>query len=280
MSQQGPPQDALRKLPVFQTVAEANAMVFGSLPSLAKAAALPFVMSLGISFMAQGTPFSPAWSLMLGLLGLIPDTYFGVAWHRYVLLGAKRAAPTTLPPIAPRHWRFLGYAVVMLMITGLPGLGLRSAVQPLYEVQGQPAPELVTEVFGNMLPFLALLIFAFVLMLRLYFVFPAVAVDERYGLADSWRHTRGQALRLLLGQLILVIPVAIVIYMAAGALTGGTPGEPSLAALIVTMMLFYVGMGLVFAFISIAFRECTGWIPAAQAGPPGLIGGEEEEQEG
>ena len=277
MSQPGPPQDAVRKLPVFRTVAEANAMVFGNLPSLAKAAALPFVMSLGISFMAQGSPFSPAWSLMLSLLGLIPDTYFGVAWHRYVLLGAQRATPTTLPPLAPRHWRFLGYAVVMLLITGLPGLGLRSAVQPLYEVQGQPTPELVAEVSSNLLPFLALLIFAFVLMLRLYFVFPAVAVDERYGLADSWRHTRGQALRLFLGQLVLVLPVALVTYVLAVALTGGAPEEPSLVALIATMMLFYVGMGLVFAFISIAFRECTGWIPDAQAGPPDLGEGKEQE---
>ena len=277
MSHQGPPQEAVQKLPVFQTVAKANAMVFGNLSSLAKAAALPFVISLGLSFMAQGTPFSPAWSLVISLLGLIPDTYFGVAWHRFVLLGAKRAAPTTLPPLAPRHWRFLGYAVVMLLITGLPGLGLRTAVQPLYEVQGQPTPELAAEVFSDMLPFLALLIVAFVLMRRLYFVFPAVAVDERYGLADSWRHTRGQALRLLLGQVILVIPVALAIYVTAAALSAGGAGESSLAALIATMALFYVGMGLVFAFISIAFRECTGWIPDTQAGPPDRAAGEEQE---
>ncbi len=269
MSQSGPPQEAVRKLPVFRTVAEANAMVFGNLPSLAKAAALPFALSLGISFMAQGSAFSPALGLLFSLLGLIPETYFGVAWHRFVLLGAARAAPTSLPPLAPRHWRFLGYAVVMLMITGLPYLGLVTAMQPLSEVEGQPAPELMADVFGNMLPYLVLLIVAFVLIIRFYFVFPAVAVDERYGLADSWRHTRGQALRLFLGQLVLVLPVALLAYLTAAASMGGAAGSPGLTPTIVTTLFFYLGMGLAFAFVSLAFRKCTGWIPEEAAGLPG-----------
>ncbi len=270
MSQPGPPQDAVRKLPVFRTVAEANAMVFGNLPSLAKAAALPFALSLGISFMAQGSSFSPALGLLFSLLGLIPETYFGVAWHRFVLLGAARAAPSSLPPLAPRHWRFLGYAIVMLMITGLPYLGLINAMQPLGTVEGEPPPELLAEVFSNMLPFLVLLIVAFVLILRFYFVFPAVAVDERYGLAESWRHTRGQALRLFLGQLVLVLPVALLAYLIAAASMGGDPRTPGLAATIATTLFFYIGMGLAFAFVSLAFRKCTGWIPEEPADAPAL----------
>lgn len=269
MSQPGPPQDAVSKLPVFQTVAEANAIVFGNLPSLAKAAALPFALSLGIGFMAQGGSFSPAWGLLLSLLGLVPETYFGVAWHRFVLLGPSRAAPTSLPPLAPRHWRFLGYAAVMLMITGLPYLGMVTAMQPLGGIEGQPPPELAAEVFSNMLPYLLLMIIAFVLILRFYFVFPAVAVDERYGLAESWRHTRGQALRLFLGQLLLILPVAILAYLIAALSMDAASGQPGLAARIATTLFFYLGMGLAFAFVSLAFRKCTGWIPEEPAGPPG-----------
>ncbi len=277
MSQQGPPQEALRKLPVFQTVAEANAMVFRNLPNLAKAAALPYALSLGINFMQQGGTGSLAWSLILILLGLIPETYFAVAWHRFTLLGPKRAAPSLLPPLAPRHWRFLAYAIVMLMISALPIVGGFSVVESFRGLDGQPSPELAAEAAGAMLLVIALLVVAVVLTLRLLFVFPAVAVDESYGLSDSWRHTRGQALRLFSGLLLLVVPWLLVTNIVGAALASGTEGAPGPIAIMAVLVFLYVGMGLGLAFISIAFRECTGWIPAAQAGPPDRVGGENQE---
>ena len=267
MSQQGPPQEAIQKLPVFQTVVTASAEVFSNLPSLAKAAALPFAISLGISFLAWGSSGSPGTDMLLGLLGLIPYTYFGVAWHRYVLLGAERATPSTLPPLAPRHGRFLFFAGLLFLIYALPNIAINQAAQPLLEVEGQPDPELAAEVFAKVLPFFAILIVAFVLTLRFSVVFPAVAVDENYGLGDSWRHTRGQTLRLFLGLVLLVLPLAITIAIVVSALTAATAGGSNLPAILASVALNYLGTGLTLAFISTAFRECTGWVPDEAASP-------------
>ena len=141
MSHQGPPPEAVRKLPIFQTVAEAYGMVFSHLPSLAKAAALPFAISLGISFMAQTEAISPERFVLVNALNLFPEAYFGVAWIRFVLLGARRAAPTTLPPIMPRHLHFLRFAALMMLLTALPGLGIMAEYRPLAEFDGDPSPD-------------------------------------------------------------------------------------------------------------------------------------------
>ena len=267
MSQQGPPQEAIQKLPVFQTVVTASVEVFSNLPSLAKAAALPFAISLGISFLAWGSSGSPGTDMLLGLLGLIPYTYFGVAWHRYVLLGAERATPSTLPPLAPRHGRFLFFAGLLFLVYALPNIAINQAAQPLLEVEGQPDPELAAEVFAKVLPFFAILIVAFVLTLRFSFVFPAVAVDENYGLGDSWRHARGQTLRLFLGLVLLVLPLALTIVIVVSALTAATAGGSNLPAILASVALNYLGTGLTLAFISTAFRECTGWVPDEATSP-------------
>ena len=279
MSHQGPPPEAVRKLPIFQTVAEAYGMVFSHLPSLAKAAALPFAISLGISFTAQTEAISPERFVLVNALNLFPEAYFGVAWIRFVLLGARRAAPTTLPPIMPRHLHFLRFAALMMLLTALPGLGIMAEYRPLAEFDGDPSPELRAEVMLNMLPFMIMVVVALVLVLRFSFVFPAVAVDEAYGLADSWRHTRGQAIRLIAGLAISMIPMTIASLFLGAALSAGAgaPASPGLVFLVSNMALSYVVLALYFAFVSIAFRECTGWIPAAQAGPPDRATGKEQE---
>lgn len=268
MNQQGPPQEAIQKLPVFQTAVQTYTEVFSSLPNLAKAAALPFAISLGIGLVTQGGQPSMEHVLLLSLLNLLPEAYFGVAWNRYVLLGAERATPRTLPSLAPRHWRFLQYAVLMLFLTALPLAGIASEFQPLLKADGEPSPELRAEVALNMMPFFALLIVAIALVLRFSFVFPAVSVDERYGLVDSWRHTRGQLLRLFFGLLLLMFPMAIVSFMVAAMFAGDPTNQPGLASLVASLAVNYVILALYFAFLSTAFRECTGWVPAEAAGPP------------
>ena len=275
MSQQGPPQDAVRKLPVFQTVVEAYGKVFNNLSSLVKAATLPFAISLGISFMTQTDAVSLERLVLVNALNLLPETYFGVAWIRFVLLGAAQATPTNLSPILPRHLHFLRFAAFMMLLTMPPLLGMLIEYQPVMEVQGPPSPELLAEVATNLMPFMALLIVALLLVLRFSFVFPAVAVDEAYGLAESWRHTRGQLIRMIVGLAIAMIPMVIASLILGATLSSGASGSPSLGFLIMSTAFSYVVLALYFAFIAIAFRECTGWISGE---PAGSFGPEHEEE--
>ncbi|MEE9209106.1 MAG: hypothetical protein V3U23_01540, partial [Kiloniellales bacterium] len=122
-------------------------------------------------------------------------------------------------------------------------------------------------------------------MIRLSFVFPAVSVDEKYRLRHAWTHTKGQGLRLLGVTVIAAAPmVALVwgVHEILGALlfAEAAPGQDGLPAVAqmeafvdanlgallliqtVTAAINYVLMALMVSVISIAFRTCTGWVPA------------------
>ncbi len=284
MSQTTPPSLAVRKLPVGATFAEAYSLVFARLALLVKAAAIPYLMSTVLavlSFMAQS---NWALAILVAILSFVPYTIFGVSWHRLTLLGPSAGAPSVAPSWNRRHWRFLGYALavtligygLMLMIM-LSGMLLASAI-------GFLAGFII---FGGLIVF-------FYWMMRLSFVFPAVAVDEAYRLAHAWTHTRGQGFRLI-GLMILTTVPMIVAYWVLGGILGlaflgdlampmgmeGAAPEAMMqgfvaenAARLMVFQLFMAAVGylltaLLVSAISIAFRSCTGWVPAP-GGPPNL----------
>ena len=120
-------------------------------------------------------------------------------------------------------------------------------------------------------------------MLRLSFVFPAAAVDERYGLGDAWRQTRGQGLRLIAILVLILVPVYAALILLTG-LIGFAIGlaahvshdhasEPVGLAIFllsasVGIVLGYIALALGVTMISTAFRTCSGWVPAGAATRP------------
>jgi hypothetical protein len=116
-------------------------------------------------------------------------------------------------------------------------------------------------------------------------VFPAVSVDEKYRLRHAWTHTKGQGLRLLGATVIAAVPMVALVWGVneiLGALLFAEPApgqdglpavaqmaafvEANLGALLliqtITAAINYVLMALMVSVISIAFRTCTGWVPA------------------
>ncbi len=277
MSQTTPPPLALRKLPVGATFAEAYSLVFARLGPLVKAAAFPYLMSTVLAVFSLTAPSNWALTMLVAIMGFVPYTIFGVSWHRLTLLGPSAGAPSVAPSWNRRHWRFLGYALavtligygLMLMIM-LSGMLLASAI-------GFLAGFII---FGGLIVF-------FYWMMRLSFVFPAVAVDEAYRLAHAWTHTRGQGFRLI-GLMILTTVPMIAAYWVLGGILGlaflgdltmpmgmeGAAPEAVMqgfmaenAARFIVFQLFMAAVGylltaLLVSAISIAFRSCTGWVPA------------------
>jgi hypothetical protein len=279
MSDTTPPRKALRKLPVMATVKEAYARVFGNPRLLARASLMPFCLSLALIALSFTVPVVSALGYLIGILGLLPYTFFGVAWHRLTLLGPVAGAPPLLPIWAPRHWRFLGY----LLATMLIGSGATAVVFSLGFMAIQPGPDALPAVAGLM-PLVGFVIVAYV-MIRLSFVFPAVSVDEKYRLRHAWTHTKGQGLRLLGATVIAAAPLVALVWgvseiLGAVLFAETAPGqdglpavaqmeafvEANLGALLliqtITAAINYVLMALMVSVISIAFRTCTGWVPA------------------
>jgi len=284
MSQSTPPPSAVRALPVIATVGEAYGRVFLHLGLVARAGTLPFALSVLLTGLGLSAMRYPLASALVLLASLVPYTLFGVSWHRTTLLGPTIAPPPLLPGWRQRHWRFLGYlAAVILIIDGLiVVLSLAGDVLlSLGRTETGPGPAAQIALFA-----VAALVIFYVL-LRLCFVFPAVAVDESYGLRHSWTHTRGQGLRLFAAMLLTVVPLVLLAWIKTvivdGALLGGleietgdampTPEEvtawirdnalPLMVSQLINAAIGYIGMALTLSVASIAFRVCTGWVPSA-----------------
>ena len=280
MSQTTPPPAALRKLAVLQTLSEAYGRVLTNLPLLARAALVPFLLSLSLVAASFAAAQSLPLTTLIVVLGFVPYTIFGIAWHRVTLLGPAAGAPPLVPAWGQRHWRFLGYLAAVTLI----GYGVTVMVFSIAFTVVQPGAEIMPRAWSVVLVTGALIL-AYVMM-RLSFVFPAVAVDEAYRLKHSWTHTKGQGLRLLGALLLTAIPMLALVWVVGalfGAFLFAEPTAPagqteaviaeSSVAVFVSQMVMvalnYVLMALVVSVISIAFRSCTGWVPAL-AGPPDL----------
>ena len=282
MSDTTPPREALRKLPVIETVREAYVRVFRNPRLLARASLMPFSLSMALIALGFSVPVTSSLGILSAILGLLPYTFFGVAWHRLTLLGPVAGAPPLLPAWRQRHWRFLGYLLAVMLI----GYGAIAMVFSLAFAVVQPEMEAMSAGLGLMI-FAGTAILAFI-MARLSFVFPAVSVDESYRLRHAWTHTKGQGLRLIGATLLASAPMVALIWavsgilgallIAAPAAVPGQDGLPpearaqafvdaNLGALMLTQAvgaaINYVLMALMVSVISIAFRTCTGWVPAA-----------------
>jgi len=276
-----PPPEALRKLPVIETVKEAYARVFGNLHLLVRASIMPFFLSMVLIVLGFTVPMVSTFGVLFAVLGLVPYTIFGVAWHRLTLLGPVAGAPPLVPGWMQRHWRFLGYLLAVMLI----GYGAIAMVFSLALAVFQPDLGAIPAGLGLMIAAGAGIL-AFI-MARLSFVFPAVSVDESYRLRHAWTHTKGQGARLIGATVLAAIPIVVLIWAVSailGALIFAEPAagqgglspegqaqaflEANLGALVLTQAITaainYVLMALMVSVISIAFRTCTGWVPSGR----------------
>src|SRR5690606_6993638 len=134
---------------------------------------------------------------------------------------------------------------------------------------------------------------------RFGFIFPAVAVEEAYSLRHAWQHTAGQGLRLTAPPLPAGFPLALAQLLLATLLFEGVLGislsemmgpvgpetgdaappvpegpAPSLAALLfvnaLAALFNFVCFAVLFSLLSLAFRTCTGWVPAVSGNLPSV----------
>ncbi len=79
MSDTTPPREALRKLPVIETVREAYVRVFRNPRLLARASLMPFSLSMALIALGFSVPVTSSLGILSAILGLLPYTFFGVA---------------------------------------------------------------------------------------------------------------------------------------------------------------------------------------------------------
>lgn len=232
---------------VQATVRQVYRLIWTSRDDLLRIAAVPVGLSFLLTLIATSLQPGPL-TLVVLLLDLVPLSLFAVNWHRIILLGPHAVDGLGLR-WTERHTRFLGRGLLLGA-----GVGLAMVI-----------PTLIASAFLQRSPFgfvlLGLVMLAgMFLFLRFALVFPAIAVDEPYDFARSWRDTAGGGMQLLTAVLMVTLPISIGLYLLS-LLAAST--ELSRAAPLTLLFLNSAGSYVVAAgwltVLPITFRRLTGW---------------------
>ncbi|MGF1592382.1 MAG: hypothetical protein ACFCUW_03830 [Kiloniellaceae bacterium] len=274
-----PPPQAVANLPIFDTLIAAFTAAYSDPALLLRAAAGGLLLLGATTVVALVLPPNPFTLLLMLLAPIAAYSHFGVNWYRVMLLGPAGLVRPVLR-WDRRHWRFFGFGLML-------GTGLL--------------------VFGGMLtmvlpvPSAVVAIGLLYLASRCCFLFPALAVEEPYSFAYAWQHTKGQGWRLTLLLLLAGIPLMLAVSLLVSALftavvgvslfdlaavqMGGTPAPgagqltddgqalevspiATLTLKMVTEALSMAVLAVLYSIVALAFRTCTGWVPAAPATLP------------
>lgn len=247
----------------------AHEAVFGHFRRFAKLAAVPFVLALALNVLELPARLNvPGADLLFMVLDLIPYALLGIALTRAILLEEEAGL---LPPesLGRRIWIYVGYTLLMVVALTAP---IAIAV-----IAGAGATSIrlgAGWIFVCALgAFLALLY----VLTRLSLVFPALSVDQKLGLAGSWRLTRGRG-RTLFGIFLAIMLVTMLIGALGSSILGGqfsisiggeievAPGATVMETLLRhaptlfwNSLVSLLGFGLITAAYAEAYAQLSGW---------------------
>jgi hypothetical protein len=172
-----------------------------------------------------------------------------VSWHRLVLLGPQATAGGLGLRWQGRETRFLVQS--LLLGFGIAIVLMVPVMMVLHLLQDSPL------VFAAMA---ALALAAIFLWLRLGLIFPAIAIDHPYRLAQSWSDTAGCGIQFVIAVLAASLPIflALQIVMAI-AFSMGLDRAAPYAMLFLTAAGSYLSAAAAFTVIALVFRRLTGW---------------------
>lgn len=287
-------------LPVWQTIKDSYRTVFVDyVHHLPKAALAPFLLLILIDFVLAWLDLYPspyiepepddAWGQAAkqqfrAFLGMVPTVILVVAWQRLVLLGPRCAAPGYALKWNNRHWKYFGYFCLYILVSTLPmfpALLIMFSLAFLHDYFGWYFLSEGMIFFISLLFALVGLVFMFLGMVRLSLVFPAIAVDLRFGLLDAWQQAKDQTGRMFATYLVLGLPLLLVswffLWLLADALSypirvevtdSLTHGPFSFAiATAITQLLMVINMSMFATCVSFCFRSCTDWTPPELTDP-------------
>jgi len=301
-AQSQPPARAVADLPVAATVIAAFASVVGQPGLLLRAAKGAFALLAASLVLVLILPATAASSFFLVFVSFAATSHFGLNWCRVMLLGPAGLPARSLGWTAA-HWRFLGYGLLLflvMLLSTLPMTAVGSVLAALLGLASAPGEMGARVGLVMLLTFLGMIY----VLARFGFIFPAVAAGETYSLGHAWQHTAGQGLRMPGALFAAGFPLALAQLLRTIALFEGVLGvslsevmapagpesvdaapaavqAPSLAALLfvnaVAALFNFLCFAVLFSLLSLAFRTCTGWVPAGSGSlPASLIGGADD----
>lgn len=189
------------ELPIIRTTLGALAMPFRYLPELVRFGAIVFALSLASEIVTHYLmPLARVryWWMMLSHVAIY--TPFAIIWTRIAVLG--RQSVSTIPRYrysAVEIWYLVASALAFIILLGpvLVMLGYFTAARQNGDVA-----------MANGIAFaaVAILFVDLIVIVRLSFLFPAIALQRYRGLATAWRQTRGYFERLCAIEVAVILP--------------------------------------------------------------------------
>lgn len=259
------------KMPILETARGAFNVVFYNLASLIKAGAIPLSLmvvvdilsAIAVSLMAgfgtnmaggmQGGASMGAGMAILGVVNLVVSialfiamVAFSTAWIRFTLSVADGVMPRLGLRWGRPEWLYLGYGVAYAIASVVVVLVL---VTPLTFIALFLAPVI------GLVASLAVMY----LVLRLGFVFPAVAMGEESNPVLSWKQTADGHLHLFAIVILCVLP-----FMVAGLILGILGGFMPILVVgiliaLIKAALSFLGLAVAVAALSLCYRGMTGF---------------------
>ncbi len=148
--------------------------------------------------------------LVFVLLSVLISIQFYTAWIQFLRYGDTSLKNTFIFNIKKCHFVILGKAILLNIIVVL----IATIVNIPLGFLNLGSPGIITAVIQILLMLALAVVF-----LRLSYIFPAAAIDQRFGFIDSWNATRKNWLRIFVAFILLVlimIVATIVIQLVLG----------------------------------------------------------------
>lgn len=173
-------------------------------------------------------------ALPIALIWIVANASIAVAWHRHLLL-QERVGPVNLH-VGGRELLYIGKTLLVLLVMLVPLMVLGGFFGLLVAVIGSGSGQVVLPVLVAGALFIFLLL---PLIMRLSLILPATALDEKLGIGEAFRDSKGLGLPMALAGVLLTIVVGAIDYglKAVGAALGEGAITGALAVVILSLAL-------------------------------------------
>lgn len=292
------------KLPVFATIGETYRFVGSQFMALVSYAIVPAAVgSVAFFFMFLSTfagivthgdasgfdlgpnltailsriaeLFPPGASAILSFILVIANigfvVLFAVVWHRHYLLGPTQTAFRELFIWRGRHWRYLGYVLLLGVITIVVAFPFMAAFG--FVAENRAANPAEFSLF-SLMTYVVVLVVLGLIGSRLFLVFSAVSIDRTgLGFTGSFKLSRRNTWRILLVFILGWIVPYVVIFGGIGLITFAVfvPNFSSnsvyfgLLLFLLQQAIYYVTFAISITMLSIIYKKLVDNLPVATA---------------
>jgi hypothetical protein len=258
-----------RKINIWATISDACRMLWAARKqhvALAVMAYLPYPLIFLLS-QGSGDSTKAVVAALWGLLWLVP---LHILWQRLFLVGPELFLKVSPLQLLKMWLRLVGYYLGLFVAIVGAGIAFAAAAFALHWVWGQAlgAADPRTINVASAIEALAFVSLCLIIVMRLTPTFVGIPVDERIALRQSWLLMEGNAARLLLTILLVMVPAILVTAIVAGILgfaiaqftgaavvQGGLPPVVEAAVALLLSPLLTAGSALWMAVMALVYRD-------------------------